>query len=135
MSTILLRKNSYDITRRMQFALAVSIVTALTLSLMPMRVLAADGDLDTSFGVNGKVVTDFFGGIDQITSVVLQPDGKIVVAGYATSGATEADFALARYDASGSLDPAFGTNGKVTTAFSSAFDAANAIALQPDGKI
>src|SRR5262249_40479711 len=46
-----------------------------------------------------------------------------------------ADFALARYNASGSLDPSFGTGGKVTTDFAGGEDFAGNVALEPDGKI
>ncbi|MBI4770572.1 MAG: hypothetical protein HY784_09250 [Chloroflexi bacterium] len=59
----------------------------------------------------------------------VQSDGKIVVAGQ-----SDGDFALARYNANGSLDTTFSTDGKVTTAIGS-YDTGNALALQPDGKI
>ena len=90
----------------------------------------ANGTLDTSFGTGGKVTTAFGNGIDSISAVALQPDGKIVVAGY-----TNTDFALARYNANGSLDTSFSNDGKVTTDLGTAFDAVYAVALQPDGKI
>jgi len=89
----------------------------------------SDGALDTSFGSGGKVTTDF-GGSDAGYSVALQPDGKIVVAGYAGL-----DFALARYNSDGALDTSFGTGGKVTTDFSGGRDVGYSVALQPDGKI
>jgi uncharacterized delta-60 repeat protein len=63
------------------------------------------------------------------TSLALQPDGKIVVAG--SSGL---DFALARYNADGSLDAGFGSGGTVTTDFGD-WDRAPAVAIQADGKI
>jgi len=64
---------------------------------------------------------------------VIQPDGKIIVAG-GSSGFPGSDFALARYKPNGSLDATFSGDGKQTTDFGSA-DAANAVALQADGKI
>jgi|SRR5215213_3975134 len=95
-----------------------------------------NGGLDPSFGNGGKVTTDFNGRFDQINAVALQTDGKIVVAGAATSAtSTQWLFALARYDSSGSLDPTFGSGGKVTTGFAPFSDEANAVALQNDGKI
>ncbi len=93
-----------------------------------------DGTLDTSFGTGGKVATDFSGGDDRAESMALQPDGKIVLGGSATTG-TGADFALARYNPDGSLDPSFGGNGKVTFDFFGGNDNAYAILLQRDGKI
>jgi uncharacterized delta-60 repeat protein len=103
----------------------------------------ADGSLDDggpndstpadTFGTSGKVTTDFGGTIDLATSVVLQADGKIVVAGSTFGGGSE-DFALARYNADGTLDDGFGTSGKVTTDFGGS-DRATSVALQTDGKI
>lgn len=76
----------------------------------------ADGTLDTTFGNGGKVVTDIGGSTDRIEAVVIQTDGKIVVAGETYSGtATGVDFALARYNANGTLDASFGNGGKVVT--------------------
>jgi uncharacterized delta-60 repeat protein len=56
-----------------------------------------DGQLDSSFGSNGKVATDFFGQSDQSYAVALQPDSKIVVAGLTHQGSSPLDFGLARY--------------------------------------
>jgi len=96
----------------------------------------ADGSLDTSFGVGGRVTTDFFSNSGDIgTGIAVQPDGKIIVAGYIFSPSEIADFALARYNRDGSLDKSFGTGGKVTTDFFRDPDAAFAITIQPDGKI
>jgi uncharacterized delta-60 repeat protein len=92
----------------------------------------ADGSLDTTFGTGGKVTTDF-GGDDAVLSLVLQADGKIVVAGEANIGAPTY-FALARYNANGTLDATFGTGGKATTTIGSTA-IAHGVALQADGKI
>ncbi len=93
----------------------------------------ADGSLDPSFG-NGGIVTTDFGAGDVGQSVTLQPDGRIVVAGYSYIGYGNDDIALARYLADGSLDPSFGTGGIVTTDFGSD-DEGKSVALQPDGRI
>jgi uncharacterized delta-60 repeat protein len=90
---------------------------------------AAPGVLDPSFGIHGKVVTAFGPGSDAASDVVLQPDGKIVVAGIGDD-----KVAVARYTKSGILDPTFGAGGKVTTAVGSR-SSAGAVTLQPDGKI
>lgn len=55
------------------------------------------GRLDSSFGTAGRVVTDFRGGFDEASAIVLQPDGNIVVGGTAFAGETGQDFALVRY--------------------------------------
>jgi len=93
-----------------------------------------DGSLDTSFGNGGKLTTDFAGSTDELTALVLQPDGKLVAAGFAFTG-NGWDFALARYDSNGSLDTAFGTGGTLTTDFAGGHDFLMALVLQPDGKL
>lgn len=94
----------------------------------------SDGSLDTSFGTGGIVTIDFAGHDDRATSVVIQPDGMIIVAGVSINGGS-GDFAVARLDALGNLDTSFDTDGKVTTDFGGGDDRANSAALQPDGKI
>ena len=94
----------------------------------------ANGTFDTSFNSTGKVITPIGSSDDYGYSVALQPDGKIVVAGYCSNGAN-LDFCLARYLANGTLDTSFGSTGKVITAIGSSTDVANSAALQPDGKI
>jgi uncharacterized delta-60 repeat protein len=93
----------------------------------------ADGTLDTSFGQGGKLVTSVASPSDIGASVVLQPDGRIVVAG--SAGGSKADFAVLRYNADGSLDATFGQGGKVTTPVGSSYDFGYDVALQADGKI
>jgi len=94
----------------------------------------ADGSLDSSFDGDGKVTTDFLLLHNWVLDILIQPDGKIIAAG-AVSNGTDWNFALARYNTNGSLDNSFGVNGKLTESFGSGDDWANAVALQPDGKI
>jgi len=88
----------------------------------------ANGKLDSSFGVNGVTITDFGGTNDFANSIALQGD-KIIAGGY-TDYRSNSDFALARYNANGTLDAGFGVNGKVTTDFNGTQDVANTITLQ-----
>jgi uncharacterized delta-60 repeat protein len=94
-----------------------------------------NGTLDTSFDSDGKVVTDFANGNDFVHSVVIQSDGKIVVAGTSENGSTRYDFALARYNAEGSLDASFDVDGKAVTDIGEHVDVAGSAAIQSDGKI
>jgi uncharacterized delta-60 repeat protein len=96
----------------------------------------SDGTLDTSFNGTGVVITDFSGHDDYCEAVALDASGHIVVAG--RSGSSQSggsDFALARYHPDGSLDTAFGDDGKVTTDLGASGDWAYAIALDPIGRI
>jgi uncharacterized delta-60 repeat protein len=93
-----------------------------------------DGTLDPTFGTGGKVRTDFGGTFDVAKAMVRQPNGKIVVAGHTSEYTVSNDFALARYNADGTLDTSFGVGGKVVTKFGG-FSEAAALVLQNDGKI
>ena len=90
-----------------------------------------DGSLDTSFGGgDGIVTTDIPGGSDQGTSVTVQADGGILVAG--RSGT---DFALVRYNADGSLDTSFGGGDGIVTTDIGTFDEGTSVVVQADGGI
>jgi uncharacterized delta-60 repeat protein len=100
----------------------------------------ANGTLDTGFGTGGTgiVTTSIGNSYDYANALGIQPDGRIVVAGRSfNSNSNKYDFALVRYNANGSLDTTFGTNGKVTTSIGngSVNDYANALGIQLDGKI
>ena len=90
----------------------------------------SNGSPDKSFGVNGKALTDFGGAVDRSSAMLLQPDGKIILAG----ASNNMGFALARYNANGSPDTSFGNGGKLITNISKN-SIADDLALQPDGKI
>ncbi|MEV5972062.1 calcium-binding protein [Streptomyces sp. NPDC051921] len=90
----------------------------------------ADGAPDPTFDGNGRLTTSFGTGQTRAMGVVLQPDGRIVAAGYHSG-----EFALARYNTGGSLDVDFGGDGRVTTDPGTYTFYGNAVALQPDGGI
>jgi uncharacterized delta-60 repeat protein len=105
-----------------------------------------DGSVDPTFGDNsifpGTTLLDFRDNfVDEGRAMVLQADGKIVVAGYSTAPTgIDGNFALVRYDTNGIIDPTFGDNtifpGTVLTDFGNgSFDGANAVAILPDGQI
>jgi uncharacterized delta-60 repeat protein len=85
---------------------------------------------------DGAVVkTDILGGADQANAVAVQPDGKIVVAGFAIRNGIDSDFALVRYLPGGTPDPDFGDHGIVTTDLGTRSDDARGLVIEPDGKI
>ena len=97
----------------------------------------SNGTIDTTFGVAGKVSTDFGDqNFDRARSAALQPDGRIVAAGFAISqnGGVQ-NFAVARYTSSGVLDTTFSRDGKTEIDFGNCCQSANKVLLQSDGKI
>jgi uncharacterized delta-60 repeat protein len=92
--------------------------------------LNANGVLDPTFGSGGKVVVPFGEFRSEARAVVIQPDGRIVAA-----GSTADDIAVVRLNPNGTLDSSFDGDGIATTSFSTNLDVANAVTLQPDGKI
>jgi uncharacterized delta-60 repeat protein len=92
------------------------------------------GQPDSTFGDGGSIVTAFGPDHDVAQAVAVQEDGKVVLVGYADTGAGF-DFALARYRPGGALDQGFGIGGRVTTDFPSGSDRAWALAIQEDGRI
>ncbi len=92
-----------------------------------------DGSLDSSFGTNGKVITDTGGDHDEASSIAIQENAKIVVAG-GRMFAGAFDFVVVRYNTDGTPDSSFGTSGIVTTNISG-YSAVKSVAIQSDGKI
>jgi uncharacterized delta-60 repeat protein len=108
-------------------------VLAAVFVVVPIAV-AAGGDLDGSFGGDGKVVTDL-GDVESGEAVAIQRDGKIVVVGgsWSESEARSTLF-VARYTPGGALDGSFGSGGVVRTQAGRG-TSASGVAIQPDGKI
>lgn len=104
------------------------------------RFIANGTQFDATFGPTGTrlnatagtVVVPFGGSDCEARSIFVQADGKTVVAGYTTLGSTTR-FAIARYDATGKLDDAFGDHGVTTVDMGSQAEA-YAMAVQADGK-
>jgi uncharacterized delta-60 repeat protein len=105
----------------------------LRLEALEDRTLLSAGDLDTTFGSGGKVLTSL-GSNPACQSVAIQSDGRIVAAGATMIGGFD-QFALTRYNSNGSLDTSFGSGGIVTTSFGSVDADVNSLAIQSDGRI
>jgi uncharacterized delta-60 repeat protein len=99
---------------------------------------AQPGSLDATFGSGGKVIVDSTSAVSTpFSDIAIQTDGKIVVAGSTVvTGSTNGKFAVFRFNTDGMPDTAFGTNGRVVIdIYPGHGSGANAVAVQPDGKI
>src|SRR6516162_7027552 len=115
----------------------IKLVRAFLIALAPISTVAAPGDLDTSFGGTGKVLTTFGFGEDFGRAVAVQPDGKLIVAGF-TGSISGGSLALVRFDTNNVLDTSFGSGGKVVMPLSEANNASavvSSLQLQSDGRI
>jgi uncharacterized delta-60 repeat protein len=93
-----------------------------------------DGSLDPTFGSGGRVIASLGQTLGTIQAIALQPDGKIVTAGFAGPDTKNTHFAVERFNPDGTPDATFGTDGITVTPFTTTDDATS-VALQPDGKI
>ncbi len=103
-------------------------------SLFMVARFNTDGSLDTSFNGSGINITPLGDSDSVATTVALQPDGRIVAAGYATVGGVQ-QFVVARYTAAGVLDTSFNGVGYTLTPVGTTSSQAFGVALQSDGKI
>jgi uncharacterized delta-60 repeat protein len=99
-----------------------------------------DGSLDRTFSDNGRVIAHMGHGEESGQAIVVQPDGRIVVAGYTNVPHEGGDtgngaFALVRFRPHGAIDETFGLGGKVLTEFSEGLALGMAMAQQRNGKI
>ena len=93
--------------------------------------VSANGAPDLSFDGDGLLAAEIVG---IATSVAIQPDDKLVVAGYAYPGGTYRSATLLRINEDGSLDNDFGTSGKAIVDLGNQSDL-NSIVVQADGKL
>ncbi len=89
-----------------------------------------NGTLDTSFSSDGKTTLSVGQSLDGILDLIVQPDGKIVAA-----GDSDLNFCAARFNASGTVDTGFGSQGKTSVDIENSSDGATSLALQTDGKV
>ncbi len=115
------------------------IVLAGTCAAMSIRLFCAvrlnsDGSNDASFGNNGIAILLNYNNDAFVQSVSVQPDGKIVIAGYCDSGSNNYDFCWDRMNPDGSRDASVGAATPVT-AIGTSFDLVNAVITTAEGKI
>lgn len=95
--------------------------------------LAADGNLDTAFGVDGVVYFDAALGLDYRAAITVQADGKLIIAGESPDNTA---FNVLRLNADGSFDTSFSEDGKLTIQVPQGEkNYAHSAIVQPDGKI
>jgi uncharacterized delta-60 repeat protein len=103
--------------------------------------LLPSGKPDPSFGSGGSTTAAGVGSLDSGAVIAVQPDGRIIYAGAASSPDGGTEWEVARFTANGALDPTFGTGGIVTTEVLNpapttiTFESPGAVLVQPDGKI
>lgn len=95
----------------------------------------ANGYPDTSFGENGRVMTNLGANYEAGKSIAVQEDGKILIGGYTSAFLYDTYFALVRYNADGNLDSSFNGTGIVTADIGPDLCRGNSIVIQADGKI
>ncbi|WP_211204022.1 leucine-rich repeat domain-containing protein [Chloroherpeton thalassium] len=94
--------------------------------------LNTDGSLDSSFNGDGRILIDNNCYIEELKDVVQQPDGKLVVGGYASNGLNEF-WELLRYNTDGTLDSSFGSNGAAIIDLGSKDEKLSSLVLLPNG--
>jgi uncharacterized delta-60 repeat protein len=114
----------------------ISIRALPQLERLEDRLVLNAGALDPSFGIGGVVKVDF-GGEGSAQQELIQPDGKVVLAGAVFVGPADArrtgELAIVRLLPNGALDPSFGSNGQIT--LPNGATSLVSFALQPDGKL
>lgn len=113
--------------------LLYAVLSLLCIGLSGNPTLATD-KLDSSFGYDGRIAVDLGVYGDRANAVLVQPDGKILVAG-SSSTAADLDFMLLRFNADGTMDSTFNFDGTVTTPVGSYDDEAFALELLSDGRV
>ena len=123
-----------DLVVRSTAILAGGYAESASLPRFAVAKLHLDGSRVRPFGRRGVKLVNLGAGADSAYGLAVQADGKPVLAGYASHDG-RADWGVVRLHAGGGPDGSFGGDGIVTTAFTSAYELAAAVAMQPDGRI
>ncbi|HEX5762606.1 MAG TPA: delta-60 repeat domain-containing protein [Solirubrobacterales bacterium] len=142
-------------TVRARTVLVALLAVGMLCGVAPAASLA-DGEIDTSFSGDGRVIVDFEGGEDEALAATVDAKGRLVLAGYSFKSPDGIRLAVARYLSDGSLDPSFDgdgllldnhgggivardvaidTAGRIVVAGPNARDEHKAIRLLEDGRI
>jgi uncharacterized delta-60 repeat protein len=108
----------------------------LAFTLISSFAFSQYGNLDESFNDNGYTIADLSLSDQYGTSVAIQPDGKILVAGDAGNWTEETyDLVLLRYNEDGSADASFNEDGILIADITDGNEIVQHVLIQPDGKI
>jgi uncharacterized delta-60 repeat protein len=133
-----IQNNSLRIRRHGRQSISGFMIQTLGLLLVLLALVGlarAAGNLDPSFGGGtGRILKTVGPNTDQANAIAIQPDGKIVVAGFASTGPAN-NVVVVRFNADGTNDPTFNIGSPAVFDFSPFHDEAKAVALQSDGKI
>ena len=134
-STVVLPDNTFVVAgysnKSVYYPATNTSYSATSIALVKYR---PNGSLDSTFGVNGKVLTLVLPDSTAYPNhILLSPDGSFIISGYAFN--SKEDFVLTKYSSNGKLDSSFGNNGIVFFDFSNNCDISYSSALQADGKI
>ncbi|WP_229360781.1 hypothetical protein [Fuerstiella marisgermanici] len=97
--------------------------------------LTPDGDIDSTFGTSGTATVDFGTNSEQVKSVFVDAENRILLSGYAYTPTGNLDFAVARLTSDGAPDPSFDSDGKQTIDFGGTSDRAYAVQTDSQGRI
>jgi uncharacterized delta-60 repeat protein len=99
-----------------------------------IRLLTSAGSVETTFGTAGETKVLFSSAQDYLEAVVVESDGGIIAVGQ-LANESQPDFAVVRLTSDGLLDAAFGDGGQMQVDFFGQRDVAQAVAVQPDGRV
>jgi uncharacterized delta-60 repeat protein len=126
--------NPSSVSHTFDYTGSPDIITATATDAAGNNIPTQTNQLDVTYGIDGVSAIPA-GEWAGASSIAVQSDGKIVAAGLGTDSDGNIEFAVTRFNADGSIDTSFGTDGLVTLSIGSGDSAAQAVAIQSDGSI